>query len=237
VPSQVGLEIAQRIAAAPVEPAPFPHIYSGEAFPAAAYAELQRMLPPPEQFAPIQEKRNVSAYPERSILKLHPKHLAQLQEPYRSYWTGVCEWLLGGHIATALLDKFGDQVRARFSGGKQLKVAEEALLVHDRSRYTLGPHTDSPQKVVSLLFYLPPDESLADLGTSLYAPRQAGFSCAGGPHYKFELFERVRTMPFMPNSLFAFPKTASSFHGVEPITRAAVQRYLLLYDLRNPAVS
>jgi hypothetical protein len=32
--------------------------------------------------------------------------------------------------------------------------------------------------------------------------------------------------------MFAFVKTDSSFHGVEPIVDAEVSRYLLLYDLR-----
>jgi hypothetical protein len=40
------------------------------------------------------------------------------------------------------------------------------------------------------------------------------------------------TMPYVPNALFAFMKTANSFHGVEPIQEPAVQRDLLLYDIR-----
>src|SRR2546430_17727172 len=59
-----------------------------------------------------------------------------------------------------------------------------------------------------------------------------GFTCQGGPHYRFYGFERVATMPFLPNTMFAFVKTDHSFHGVEPIADPGVSRYLLLYDLR-----
>ena len=57
-------------------------------------------------------------------------------------------------------------------------------------------------------------------------------TCPGGPHYPFERFERMATMPFVPNALFAFLKTDNSFHGVEPIDEPGIHRYLLLYDLR-----
>jgi hypothetical protein len=36
----------------------------------------------------------------------------------------------------------------------------------------------------------------------------------------------------VPNTLFAFMKTANSFHGVEPIREAGIRRDLMLYDIR-----
>jgi hypothetical protein len=50
------------------------------------------------------------------------------------------------------------------------------------------------------------------------------------------MFDRMMTMPFLPNSLFAFLKTHNSFHGVEPIQETGVRRDLLLYDIKvsNP---
>lgn len=62
-------------------------------------------------------------------------------------------------------------------------------------------------------------------------PKDPNFRCPGGPHYPHEGFERLKTLPFLPNSLFAFVKTDNSFHGVEPIGDANCRRWLLLYDL------
>jgi len=73
---------------------------------------------------------------------------------------------------------------------------------------------------------------MAHLGTSLYVPKDPQFTCPGGPHHDFELFRRVHTMEYLPNTLFAFMKTPDSFHGVEPITQPEVQRDLLLYDIK-----
>ncbi len=70
------------------------------------------------------------------------------------------------------------------------------------------------------------------LGTSIYVPRDPSFRCRGGPHHPHELFHKVRTMEYKPNSLFAFIKNDRSFHGVEPIGDADVLRDILLYDVR-----
>jgi hypothetical protein len=107
------------------------------------------------------------------------------------------------------------------------------MVIHDRTNYSLGPHTDSPRKALSFLFYLPADASREHLGTSIYMPRDPSFTCAGGPHYKFTNFQRMLTMPYVPNALFAFMKTNNSFHGVEPVEEADAQRDLLLYDVRG----
>ena len=97
--------------------------------------------------------------------------------------------------------------------------------------YSIAPHTDKPDKVVSLLFYLPADESLRELGTSLYVPKDPAFRCDGSIRHPFELFRKVTTAPFLPNSLFGFLKTDQAFHGVEVIDRPAVERNLLLYNI------
>jgi hypothetical protein len=132
---------------------------------------------------------------------------------------------------STLLNKFESQVRQRFAG-EQPRIFKEAMLVDDRTRYSLGPHSDSPAKVITLLFYLPADDSRPHLGTSIYVPRDPAFRCPGGPHHPFEFFERVTTMPYLPNTLFAFFKTDNSFHGVEPIREGDYRRHLLFYDVR-----
>jgi hypothetical protein len=97
--------------------------------------------------------------------------------------------------------------------------------------------------VISLLFYLPEDDTRPHLGTSVYIPKDGQFRCPGGPHHSFDGFERVYAMPYVPNTLFAFPKNDHCFHAVEPIVEPGVRRDLLLYDItiesspqRDPAL-
>ena len=73
-----------------------------------------------------------------------------------------------------------------------------------------------------LLLYLAPDDSAQHLGTSLYRPQQAGFSCPNSTHYAFDDFVRVKTAPYRANSLLAFVRSDVSFHGLEPLSERDV---------------
>jgi hypothetical protein len=230
--STVDLEIVYRIANAPLRTFPFPHLYVPEIFPAAYYAEALRSLPAPEAMTPLEQAGRAKGYPERSIMPLGGELPAGLGEAQRSFWTGFGRTLLGGRLAHAVLQKFESQIQQQLSRTPDFEIFDEAMLVHDRTRFALGPHSDSPKKLASLLFYMPADLAQARYGTSVYVPRDPSFTCPGGPHHAFADFERVATMPFAPNSLFAFPKSAVSFHGVEPIDEPGVARWLTLYDLR-----
>jgi hypothetical protein len=229
--SSVEGAVGERIAAAPLEPRPFAHLYVREVFPRDFYDELQRHLPPPELLLPLEKARGVKGYPQRFVLELSNDQLAGIPEPYRGFWGSLASWMVNGAFSALVLDKFREVIEARFGGKPPGKLASEALLVNDRTHYSLGPHTDSKTKVVSMLFYLPGHERLAKHGTSLYASKKPGFKCAGGPHYAFDGFDRIATMPFLPNTMFAFAKTAKSFHGVEPIENVDISRFLLLYDI------
>jgi hypothetical protein len=141
--------------------------------------------------------------------------------------------MLGPTFGQVVAQKFLECLVERFGDVRNRRFHDEAMIVSDGTTYALGPHTDNPLKVVSLLFYLPADESLAPLGTAIYVPRTPGFVSTGAePYHRFEDFRRVATMPYLPNTLFAFPKTPNSFHGVEPISNPGVRRDLLLYDIK-----
>lgn len=230
--SPVEARLLYEVANAPVRGYPFPHIYVPDVFPDGYYAELQRNLPEPGHMKSLEEARKVRGYPERSVLALgDADRPAGMGAAQWGFWRDLAAWLRGGRFGHLLLQKFAPVVEPRMRGADDLIIVDEALLVHDRTQYSLGPHTDSPRKLVTVLFYLPADDSLARHGTSIYVPKEAGFTCEGGPHHPFEPFDRVATMPFVANALFAFPKTNRSFHGVEPFDAAGAGRWLLLFDL------
>jgi len=232
--SDVSLHVLYRIANVPIRPFPFPHILVHDVFPEHFYKELLERIPPKEAFTTLKALGRVgSAYSDtRFVLKLVPDKLSAVAEPFRTFWDGVASWLLGGAFGSMVVPKFGEFLEQRLGNLAEQSFYDEALLVQDYTNYALGPHTDAPSKVLSFLFYLPSDDSRPHLGTSLYLPKDPNFLCPGGPHYSFDRFRRVYTMPYVPNTLFAFLKTHNSFHGVEPVTDPNVRRDLLLYDVR-----
>jgi hypothetical protein len=98
-------------------------------------------------------------------------------------------------------------------------------LVRDSERWAQGPHTDLHHKIAVILFYLPTDDSAPHLGTSVYTPKEPGFTSEGGPHLDRELFNHAYTAPHARNSAFAFFKSDHSFHGVEAIKNTGEVKY------------
>ena len=234
----VSLHVLYQIVNAPIRTFPFPHVYVENVFPQDYYREMRDRLPCREAFRTLTTLGRVADdYPQsRLVLPLTSKHLGRAADAVRDFWSELANWMLGGNFGRLMVGKFDEFIGQRLGDLGAMQFHDEALLVQDYTTYALGPHTDAPAKVLSFLFYLPADGSQPHLGTSLYVPREPGFQCAGGPHYPFESFRRVRTLPYVPNALLAFPKGPASFHGVEPLRETSVRRDLLLYDVKveNP---
>jgi len=211
---------------------PFPHTYVEDVFPQDLYDEIQDNIPEPGNLSSIADKRPVKGYKERFVFCFDDESLLNLDNKKRIFWKEFKNRMLSKNLMNFLLSRFMPYISSRFQNQniQQLKFNSELLLIQDTMNYKIGPHTDSPRKVISFLFYLPKDNSQKELGTSIYMPKDFNFKCNGGPHHPRENFEKIITMPFLPNSLFCFPKTDNSFHGVEKILTDE-KRWLLLYDI------
>lgn len=180
---------------------PFPHLVINDVLPADEYAELLARLPDDSSYVPIKKARGLRGYPQRFV--------AAFDRP---------EWI----------DTFRSSICRKF--GISGNYSDETLLIRDKIGYQIGPHTDHPSRVLSAIFYLATADDHPELGTSIYRPKQKGFSCEGGPHYQFDKFDCVTTIPYQPNSMLVFLKNSVSFHGVE---KSEQERNVLLFDLRK----
>jgi hypothetical protein len=234
--SGVELHVLARIEAAAVQSEPFPHCVVDGIFPVDFYEEIIDHWPGRNQFVPISETGRASGatYGKRLVILFEERDLGRLDPEQRTFWSQtVGSWLLGERFGGALLSKFREVLAERLAReGKAFRA--DALLVSDQTSYAIGPHTDTPERLVSLLFYLPEDATFRRFGTGFYVPKDRRFRCAGGPHYNPRGFELVKTVEFLPNRLVLFPKTDRSFHGVEPVDLAGIDRRLLIYNARSP---
>jgi len=192
---------------------PFRHLFAERGFDDALYQEMLKNLPQGNEWM-------AHSLPNRSILPLAKEGLSRLSKGRQAFWKEVTSWLCTQDQVSAFLAKFGIKKRC----------ALKASLVRQRPGYSLGPHTDEPSKVLTLLFYLPANDERAGAGTVIYMPKQRDLTCPGTRHHEFRDFETVKAMPFLPNSVFAFEKTSRSFHGVEPVT---FDRDVLQYNING----
>jgi hypothetical protein len=222
--SAVEAHVLARLAAAPVVQEPFPHVVVDDVFPPDFYEDIIDHWPGEPSWQAISESGRVTGdYSARQVVLMDPAGYARLEGEPRAFWEATGRWLLGERFRNAVLEKFAMQ--AGHSTG-------DALIVSDRTTYAIGPHTDAPHRLASLLFYLPEDATFRRFGTSLYVPLDPAFRCAGGPHYPFKLFRRAKTLEFLPNRLVAFPKSDRCFHGVERVDLEGIDRRLLIYNVR-----
>jgi hypothetical protein len=216
-----------RLGTARVVAEPYPHYYLENVFPADYYRELLARLPASSVYQNLFEVTDykLEHFRHRDQRDLKDGWTHALPVEIKSFWESFDEWFRGPALAEAVLDSFAEPLSARF-GAKDSwpQVSVEPQLIRHRAGYFLGPHSDLYTKLVVLLIYLAPDESAGHLGTSLYRPKDAGFTCPKSLHHPFEDFVRVKTAPYRPNSMLAFLRSDISFHGVEPLTERDVGR-------------
>lgn len=200
---------------------PFPHFFVENVFPLDFYYEILHILAHKDDYVGNGTQYNGRKFGEAESI------------PELAFMNG--ERFL--HEVSLI---FGPWIKERFAGRKpeECSVFNDLRLVRDGKGYHIGPHTDAIWKIVSLLFYLPPEQwewTADDVGTSIYMPKDPDFRCPGGPHHKFDGFDRIYTAPYKRNACFGFFKTNNSFHGVEPVDYD-MRRDVLLFNIYDDKV-
>ncbi len=228
-----------QIANAPLRLYPAPHFYISPIFPPDYYAAMLRHFPSPLDFKQMRASAhgNMGIHESRHYLSYFDGDCAKLPAVQEAFWSALLAELSAQQFHTVVAAKlfpYFDLPRAVALGSHR-----DLLMISDRGGYSISPHTDTPQKLCSLLFYCPADDRHPELGTSFYTPRGTvprkarwfdGWGYQGdASHSPFDGYENITTMPYVPNALFGFVRTRHSFHAVEP-GHIEAARQLLIYE-------
>jgi hypothetical protein len=211
--------LVDKVGHASLERDPFCHIYMEGVFPTALYPSVLQNLPDPEIYSPL----NLRLYARkdgrstRDQFHLTPENLAKLPGESAAFWGNVVRAVTDGNLKRAIFAKLAPDLAERFSISEKdvpdLDCVYEVVLFRDTEDYRIKPHPDGLNKIVTMQFYLPPDESTPELGTSLFRHERGLF---GGK------FHEVKRFPFNPNSAYAFAVSDSSarksWHGREQLS-------------------
>jgi hypothetical protein len=132
-------------------------------------------------------------------------------------WTAFVSAIADATFKRAIFSKLAPDLAERLGVSEQavpdIECGHEIMLVRDTEDYVIKPHPDGLNKLVTLQFYLPPDQSQLELGTSLFRRHRGFFGST---------FEEVKRFPFKPNSAYAFAvsdsPTRTSWHGRERLS-------------------
>jgi hypothetical protein len=195
---------------------PYPLILFRDFFPGDFYARLLQRFPEVDRFAGLNgdgTRREYALYDESS-------------DPGsgegRELWSIVRRVLASSEVADALREKLdeGFRIRSRRSGeGWPVPMHPRPVLYTDLNGYAIKPHPDTRRKVLTMQIYLPQDEAQRELGTAIYKVSPMGVFA-----WKSYGLVKDRTVPFLPNSGYAFvvihpaySLLRSSWHGREAI--------------------
>tara|TARA_B100001996_G_C18606899_1_gene572144 strand:+ start:256 stop:1059 length:804 start_codon:yes stop_codon:yes gene_type:complete len=232
------LHLAYKIANTPILNFPFPHLYVENIFPTDFYSKIQENLLEIKDMKslPNSDTANygLSGYKDRFMMNLAKKdEMSKVKKDNQEFLRVFGEMFTKGDFSKLLQAKFKKFLDMRFQYVENVSFYDEVRLFNDKKNYALGPHTDKPSKVISILFYLPKDQKQKETGTSIYMPKDPNKLNKELPHihYPHEDFHKVTTVPFVPNSAFCFIKTNNSFHGVEKLEMKDTDRWSLQYNL------
>lgn len=212
------------IANTPVLEYPYQHMHVRAVFPADYYGAIMEHLPAPEQYKPL-----IKDYPKRGSIDLvNPPSVEALPTGQREFW----RWFVGAFGSPAFMHFVLERYSPSLLGRNRDLVRPMMYLFRDAGGYGIGPHTDNFRKIVTMLFYLPRDESQREFGTSIVVPKDPANVPRHEGHGSWEDYRAVKTAQFAPNSMLSFAVTDRSYHAVRPTppgtVRNSIQYFLVL---------
>ena len=199
---------------------PFSHAYFEDIFPVDVYARILAALPDPDLYLPLNLKQwsRPDGTSTRDRFLLTGENIARLDDERQRLWSTLC-WVMSHEVLKrALFHKLAATLSRRTGVPKHrvedIETHPRMLLFRDTDQYRIKPHPDGLETIATMGFYLAPDNSQLNLGTSIYRRRSVWGTLQSG-----QRFEEVRRIPFRPNSAYGFAvindRQQKSWHGVE----------------------
>jgi hypothetical protein len=239
--SEVTSHMIYQILNTPIREYPFPHFFNTNVFPEAFYAEIIKNMPDEDAYQTMNEQGlvNISSdqvekFERRTVISLNDDNIEAINKSKRGFWLEFNKNLISPEFLVPMIINFKPWVINQWGEDLDFSYRTDVSLFRDIEMWDLGSHTDQSDEILGMFIYLPPDDTTPYLGTSIYTPKEPGFTCEVGMRYNHELFNCVYTLPFLPNSVFGFFRNNTSFHGVECVKKTGDVRNLIgIQVIRN----
>jgi len=201
--------------------APFHYIEFDQFFPADVYRRIVETMPNASDYRPMSGRAKDdyagAGKPSRVKIDLFPEYLRFLPAEKRALWDTVGRVLCSNELQAAFARRLAPGLRLRFGEDRaDVGLFPIPVLTRDIAGYKIAPHTDTHWKAITVLIYLPVDESIAHVGTVIHER-----AADGG-------LKRLGAAPFKPNSGFAFVVGSESWHSVDEVGPEVTTRDLII---------
>lgn len=220
----VAAHVRRRISGAPINLDPFPHIEASEIVPPQYYELILKNLPAPGLLREVDDGRNFQFDP-MSLPAAARYAATEFWHPFATFVSQT--------IMSAALDRFSNRIAAYLDymrsrclvrkGWTSNRIREgiasyTSTSVFRRTKgYSSDPHFHRIDEIIACLFYFPPDDRHAHLGTDLYRVVKP-FWLSWNELAKYSYVDRAcielaRTTKFIPNNALIYFNTPWSIHG------------------------
>lgn len=218
--------MAQTIQNTPVDTNPCQHAMLTGLFPDDVYTRMLQNIPDRDAFRPMSVElfHDENGASTRDLIELPDVGTARIRKEQQALWWAVGTAIMSHKVKSAVFNALAEDL-APVLHVNQSQVNAPAVFVstalrYETESYFMPPHFDEAPRIATMLIYLPEDDSLDGLGTSLYdyAPKwQRPFRAA---------HREIRRAPFLPNSGIYFSgnerKKRPGWHGFERSNTAQI---------------
>ncbi|HZZ60556.1 MAG TPA: hypothetical protein VFE63_05205 [Roseiarcus sp.] len=175
---------------------PYPHLIFQKFFSPDVYRKLLASWPDIDRYVDLNGARTRKQYTlwDRQV---------EAGDPERSaLWRTVSDALSATEIEAALRERLKKGLKMRAKGSGEVwpvPMYPQPVLYADFDGYAIKPHPDTRRKVLTMLIYMPEDESQRELGTTVYKISPMGVFA-----WKSYGLVKEKSAPFLPNTGFAF---------------------------------
>ena len=214
------------------------YVHLCRVFPRKLYREMTEYFPPKEALAPAKLTSHKLRYKIDRVGSLLDLPEA-MKKTFKNFtktvevWSKAEEILLSERLRETVFRKLEVDEVEKKTRSKDFRIQM------DVGGFTLGPHPDSPKKIVTLMLYFPKEEEEESnkklFGTCLYTKEQYE-TFADNDEGKEVLPSCEKKFLFEPNTGYAFKVGEESYHGVDDIPPRCERRTLLInwYSTSKP---
>ncbi|CAL6370316.1 unnamed protein product [Bathycoccus prasinos] len=217
------------------------YVHLCRVFPTKLYREMTEYFPPKEALAPAKLTSHKLRYKIDRVGSLLDLPEA-MRKTFKNFtktvevWSKAEDILLSERLRETVFRKLEVDEVEKKTRSKDFRIQV------DVGGFTLGPHPDSPKKIVTLMLYFPKEEEEESnkklFGTCLYTKEQYE-TFADNDEGKEVLPSCEKKFLFEPNTGYAFKVGEESYHGVDDIPPRCERRTLLInwYSTSKPVGS
>lgn len=233
---------------------PFSHFYTKGWFPDHVYKNMIENLPDTTLYDEVKhaDARRKDGTSTRHYLALtDPRMFESLKQPEQILWGSIKEALCSPTFKKMVFKKLQTDLAKRFDiderSVEQIEAYPSVFFTRDVGGYRIKIHPDAPRKIVTMQFYLPNDDSQIELGTSIYkkiagetekvfffekvkekmSEKMMKSKLDLGYKLQQQMFEKVKTFEFTPNSGYGFAVGKKSFHDRDELGDKEVRNTLM----------